>query len=241
MVSQSRASANCPRPAALWTSGLSQMSTSGPPSCWGGQRSTGPGSRARRSSCVRRVGRCPGGASRSVWTGGRVCSRSTRRWTLVCGNGLGPAPPGSGRAGTRSSPAATSWRSRLRPRRRARLHGPPRAFRAGPHLFAPSRDGVVVPLHRSSGRHLAGAAVAHQQRAHTLDRVGQVEAPADHGLDPHQRPPLVLPAVRSRSLGQLRLQLRKRPLAQPRQRRRPLRAQSSRTTFLPRPPPPTGR
>lgn len=54
-----------------------------------------------------------GVAGRSAGTGGRVCSRSARRWISVCGNGRGPAPPGSGRAVTRSWPAAASWRIRL--------------------------------------------------------------------------------------------------------------------------------
>jgi hypothetical protein len=76
---------------------------------------------------------------------------------------------------TRSSPAVASWRSRLRPRR-AGLHGPPRGFRAGPHLLDPPRDGVVVPLEGPPGRYLAGPLVANEQLAYTLNRVGEVEA-----------------------------------------------------------------
>nr|QDG00833.1 hypothetical protein [Streptomyces griseus] len=79
--------------------------------------------------------------------------------------GPAPAPPGSGHAVTRSSPAAASWRSRPRPRRRARLHGPPRAFRAGPHPRAPPGRRLVVPLRRTPGRDLAGPAVAHPSSA----------------------------------------------------------------------------
>jgi hypothetical protein len=41
-----------------------------------------------------------------------------------------------------------SWRTRLRPRRRGKLHAPPRGFRAGPHLLDPPRDLIVVALHR---------------------------------------------------------------------------------------------
>ena len=175
-----------------------------------------------------------GGAGRSAGTDDRVCSRSARRSRSVCGNGRGPAPPGCGRAVTRSWRAAASWRSRLRPRRPARPHEPPRAFRAGPHLLDPPGHGVVVAFHGPSGRDLAGPAVTDQQLAHPLDRVGQVEASADHGLDPAQGPALVLPAMRGRPLGQLRLQLGELLLTQPRQRRRPLRPQSPRTALVPR-------
>lgn len=76
----------------------------------GGLRSAGPGSRARRSSYARRVGRRPDAAGRSAGTGGWVYSRSAPRWRSACGNGPAPAPPVSAHAATRSWPAAASWR-----------------------------------------------------------------------------------------------------------------------------------
>jgi hypothetical protein len=68
-----------------------------------------------------------------------------------------------------------------------------------------------------------------------------VEAPADQRLDSRERPSLVLPAVGSWPLGQLRLQLRELLLAQSRERRRPLRSQSPWTSLVPHPPPPLHR
>lgn len=130
--------------------------------------------------------------------------------------------------------AAASWRSRLRPRRPARLHGPPLTFRAGPRLLDPPRDRIIVPLHRSAGRDLAGPAVTHQQLAYALDRVRQMEAPADQRLHAAQSPALVLPAMRGRPLGQLRLQLSELLITQSWQRRRPLRPQGSRAALGPR-------
>lgn len=85
----------------------------------------------------------------------------------------------------------------------ARPHGPPRVFRAGPHLLHPSSHYVIVALHGASGRDLERPAVADQELAHALDRVGQVETSADHRLHTAQGPPLVLPAVYVRPLGQL--------------------------------------
>jgi len=73
---------------------------------------------------------------------------------------------------------------------------------------------------------------------HALDRLGQMDAPTDHRPGPCRRPPLVLPTVCGRSLGRLRLRPCELLLAQPRQRRRPLRPQSTWTALLPRFPPP---
>lgn len=129
-----------------------------------------------------RLSRRPGAAGRSAGAGGRVCSRSAPRWRSVCRNGPAPAPPGSAHAATRSWPAAASWRIRLRPRRPARLHGPPQVFRAGPHLLDPPGYRVLVPLHRASGRDLARPAVTQQEFPNALNRVGQVETPPDHRL-----------------------------------------------------------
>jgi hypothetical protein len=121
---------------------------------------------------------------------------------------------------------------------------PPRAFRAWPHLFDHACDGVIVPLDGAAGRDLAGPAVACRQLPNALGSCGWVEAPAGHRPDPRQGPALVLPAVRGRPLGGFRLQLGELLLAESRQRRRALRAQGPRATFLPGPPPPpapTGR
>lgn len=123
---------------------------------------------------------------------------------------------GSGRAVTTSSPAAASWTSRFRPRRRPRLQRVAASLPRRPHLLAPAGDRLVVPLDGASGRDLAGPFVADQQLAYALDGAGQVEASADQRLDPDQRPPLVLPVMRGRPLGQFRLQLRDLLVAQSR-------------------------
>lgn len=57
---------------------------------------------------------------------------------------------GSGRAVIRSSPAAASWRIRLRPRRRARPTGRGESSAHGPRLPDPAGHRLIVPLHGSS-------------------------------------------------------------------------------------------
>jgi hypothetical protein len=130
-----------------------------------------PGGPSPRRCVARRVVRRPGAAGRSAGTGVRVYGRSVRRWRLVCGTGRGPAPPGSGRAVTRSWPAAASWRIRFRPRIPARLHSPPRVFRAGPHLLCRRTPATGSGKNSVGGDHLGDSAM-YRASPTSLSRAG---------------------------------------------------------------------
>jgi hypothetical protein len=66
---------------------------------------------------------------------------------------------------------------------------------ADPHV-AVKYGGCSGASPPARSRHLAGPAASDQQLAHALDRVSQMEAPADHGPGPGRDPALVLPTVR---------------------------------------------
>jgi hypothetical protein len=99
----------------------------------------------------------------------------------------------------------------------------------------PTRPPRRHPAPWRVGRHLARPAVAHQKLPHALNRVARWKRRPINVLiraSVHHCPP------RRARPGQVRLQLRELLLAEPRQRRRPLRPQRPRTALVPCPPPP---
>jgi len=80
-----------------------------------------------------------------------------------------------------------------------------------------------------------------EQPPGALDRVGHMEQPADQGLDPRQRPPLVRPPVNEWPAPQLPLQPSDLGLTEPGAARRPLRQDPGFAPFTPGPAPPLHR
>lgn len=109
----------------------------------------------------------------------------------------------------------------------------PEASASGLHEHGVAAEELAC-LHSSA---VEIAAIAHEPLSDALERVGQLEAPPDHHLGS-------APASTAGSPSHARLRPRPAPShdartasPQPRQRRRPLRPQSTRTAHLPRLPP----
>lgn len=96
---------------------------------------------------------------------------------------------------------------------------------------------MLVTFQRAKGRALPGPAVAVQEPPHSRDRATDIALAADQYSDAFQSPPLIFPAMRGRTFGQLFFQQGEAFVRQFRQFRGSLRLQTLHAAFTPVAPP----